>query len=219
MDLSLPLALSALPAKAVVLSQYTFGTNTATTFAATTVDGNFTAGNVTASIGNQTGQVSQFFINIDGNYTSTPVLQVNVNNDSTTAAQAVTIGSFYSFVLTPNVGITYNLSSLTFDAGKEGTGNIRGYVVRSSRDNFASDIQTADVPTVRPTFTTVNVPLTGTPFTDLTDATTFRIYSYSPDNGKSVEYDTITLNGTAVPEPSAALLGALGALCLLRRKR
>lgn len=43
--------------------------------------------------------------------------------------------------------------------------------------------------------------------------------SGSETNGNSYEVDFIQINGTAVPEPSAALLGGLGMIALLRRRR
>ncbi len=212
---------TSLAAHGAVLSQYTFGaTNASPTFAATTVDGGFTASNVTATTnaGPAPGTVFSFQVNT-GNYPN-PALQVNTQNGNTTAALAVTNGAFFTFTLTPNAGTpSYDLTSLTFDAARGGAGTPRGYVVRSSRDSFGSDLAAADVPTARPTLTPVTVPLTGAAFTGLTTATTFRIYTYAPSEGTSVEYDNITINGTVIPEPSTALLGALGALCLLRRKR
>ncbi|MCX6846851.1 MAG: PEP-CTERM sorting domain-containing protein, partial [Verrucomicrobia bacterium] len=57
-------------------------------------------------------------------------------------------------------------------------------------------------------------PLTKTPLIGSVDSIT----ANSPDSGNPETYSTIKL-AAAVPEPSAALLGAIGALGLLRRRR
>ncbi len=54
---------------------------------------------------------------------------------------------------------------------------------------------------------------------NVTGTTTFRIYSYSPAAGSSVDYDNLVINGDVVPEPaSLGLLGAAGLLALRRRR-
>ena len=51
----------------------------------------------------------------------------------------------------------------------------RGYDVRSSVDNFAATLGTADVPTARPAFTAVSIDLSGSAFQNLA-AITFKIF-------------------------------------------
>jgi hypothetical protein len=46
---------------------------------------------------------------------------------------------------------------------------------------------------------------------------TFRIYSYSPATGNSLDYDNITVNGDVVPEPAAAGVLAVAGLALVGR--
>ena len=140
------------------------------------------------------------------------VLQEVVNTTTATnAAGAVAQNTFFQFTVTPTAGYALTLTNLSFQAGRGGSGTPRGYVVRSSVDNFANNLGTADVTTARPTFSTYNVGLS---FTGITSATTFRIYTYAPTSTQSVEYDNITLSGTsslvgaAAPEPSSFGLAA-----------
>ena len=87
---------------------------------------------------------------------------------------------------------------MTFNAGKGGTGGLpltRGYVVLSDVDGFTNFIDQQDVPTVRPDFTTFTIDLSGPNYQGLAEET-FRIYTYVPGGGRSIEYSNVTLNGT-----------------------
>jgi uncharacterized protein (TIGR03382 family) len=54
----------------------------------------------------------------------------------------------------------------------------------------------------------------------VTAATTFRLYLIdSRGSTAHILLDNVTLNATTIPEPSAALLGSLAMLALLRRRR
>jgi hypothetical protein len=75
-----------------------------------------------------------------------------------------------------------------------GAGTPRGYAVRSNADSFATNLSTADVQTVRPTYTPISIDLTGAAFQNLSSLT-FRVYSYSPAAGSSLDYDNIVVNG------------------------
>jgi len=94
-----------------------------------------------------------------------PYNRVDPQGNATSAATAVTNGVFFNFTLTPNN--TMSLSDLQFDAERGGGGTPRGYDIRSSVDNFASDLATADLLTARPTYTHVTVDLTGAAFQNL----------------------------------------------------
>ena len=68
---------------------------------------------------------------------------------------------------------------------------------------------------------TVSVDLTGALYQGLTDQTvTFNWFAGGNGSG-DMDFDTPTVNGnvSAIPEPSTALLGLLGGLALLRRRR
>jgi len=212
---SLAAAYVAVSAQAAVLAQYTFGTVDTPTFAATTTDPLLTASAVTGN-----AALTAFNLQTNLGYASQPVLLNIPSSGSTTAANAVTNASYFSFTVDPtSVGATFSLTNLTFDAARGGSGSPRGWVVRSSADSFATNLGTSDIGTVRSTFTNYSVSLTGSSFQDLTGPITFRIYSYSPSTLSSVEYDNITLNGVAIPEPSSLALLAAGGLLIAKRRR
>ena len=136
---------------------------------------------------------------------------------ATGADTAVSSGAFVSFTVTP--GAETDLTDLQFDAMRGGGATPRGYVVRSSADNFATNLAAADLLTARPVYTHVTVPLSGAQFQDLTAPIEFRLYAYAPAGGNSVDFDNITLNGTVVPEPAALGALGLGGLGLLAGRR
>jgi hypothetical protein len=150
-----------------------------------------------------------------------PFLRVDPQGNSATAAAAVTNNKYFQFTVTPDPGTELDLTSLTFDVARGGAGTPRGVVVRSSADNFAADLFQQDIGTARPTYTPVSIDLSGPSFQDLTAASplTFRVYSYSPAAGSSLDFDNIVLNGTVVPEPAAAGLALAAGFGLLVRRR
>jgi hypothetical protein len=143
-----------------------------------------------------------------------PFLRLDPQGSSPDAATAVANNKYYEFSLTGDAGNTLNLTNLEFDVMRGGAGTPRGYVVRSSLDSFASNLSQADVETVRPNYTHIIVPLSALNVPGVT----FRIYSYSPAGGSSLDYDNITVNGDVVPEPSTLGVLALAGLTLLARR-
>lgn len=123
-----------------------------------------------------------------------PVLRLEPGNNSNTPEEAVTKDKYFAFTVTANAGFTLNLSSLAFDAARGGAATPRGWALLSSVDGFTNVIDTQDVPTVRNELTHFTVDLSGPSYQNLTTVT-FRIYSYVPGGGRSVEYSNVTLNG------------------------
>lgn len=144
--------------------------------------------------------------------------------------------NYWTFTVTANEGYTLDLTSLVFDA-RRATGNTdttpRGFEIWATTNGAAFDINSAaDQRLLRilsPTpdalgnrvsgATPFSLNLSGVDFQGI-DSVTFRVYHLSSATTfNGVEFGDLTLNGQAVPEPSAALLAGLGACCLLRRRR
>jgi len=202
------------------LVTYNFGSpgqettnETSPAFGPTTNDGNIVA----TAIQDTSGKVGIEISSAATTPVGAPYNRVDPQGNATSAANAVTNGVFFSFTVTPNASMS--LTDLQFDAARGGSGTPRGYDVRSSVDNYATDLSTADLATIRPTYTHVSIDLTGAAYQNLTTATTFRFYVYAPATGNSVDFDNIVLNGTATPEPASLSLLGLGGLALLRRSR
>lgn len=164
-----------------------------------------------------------------GNFTTTlpdygqPVLQVNPpNNDTNDAAEAIANNSFFSFTVTPDSGFLLDLTRLDLSAARGGASTARGFEVRSSLDGFSTSLGgDPTIDTVRTTLTDYSIDLTAPAFDAVAGPIEFRVYTFSPVAGNSVEYDDISLLGevASVPEPSSGIfaLAALG--CLLRRRK
>jgi len=169
-----------------VLLQWTIATNTTATTEATGVVGSVLANNL----------LSNFTLGSTG-YASDPVLITNPPNDNCNdVTEAVAGGSYWYFSIGPESGKQLSLTTLTFNVARGGSSTPRGYAVRSSVDEFASNLGTADVLTVRPTFTSASIDLSGASFQNLITSVTFNVYVYCPGSGNSLDFDDITVNGT-----------------------
>lgn len=180
-----------------VLDQYNFGPNGTTpgVLTPTTVGLHLTATSITADPG-----LLLDLSNPATQPTTTPYLRTTFPAVTATQAAAFTSNADFKFTLTADTGYLLNLTALDFDAMRGGAGTPRGYAVRSSVDNFASVLGTADLATVRPTFTHVSLSLAGATFQNLSTIT-FKIFSYSPATGSSVDYDSILVSGTTATIP------------------
>jgi len=213
-------------AQADIILQFTFptadgvGVETGPGLNPTTVHPNLNA-SVLMAIRDTSNKVTLGTENPTPNYATQPVLRVNPDGNANSAAAAVTNGVFFSFSLEPEAGYVLNLTSLEFKAARGGASVPRGWVVRSSLDAYAADIGTADIPSQRPNWTNYSLDLSGALYQNISGPVTFRFYVYSPAAGSTIEFDDITLNGTAVPEPAAWTLLATGLLVvgLLRKRR
>jgi fibronectin-binding autotransporter adhesin len=180
-----------------ILDQYTFGPDGTTpgVLSPTTVGLNLSVTSISADPG-----LVLDLTNPAVQPPSSPYLRTNPAVVSATPDAAVLNQADFKFTLTADPGFLLNLTSLNFDVMRGGGSTPRGYAVRSSVDNFATNLGTADVLTVRPTFTPVAIDLTGSIFQNLSTIT-FKIYSYSPATGSSVDYDNVTVNGTTMTIP------------------
>jgi hypothetical protein len=115
--------------------------------------------------------------------------------DSTSPDQAVANDKYFQFTVVADPDFVLNLDNLSFDCARGGAAMPRGWVLRSDVDGFASDIDTQEVLTQRPILTSFTVDLSGPQFQNLCEVT-FRIYTFVPSAGLSLEYSNVTLNGS-----------------------
>ncbi len=170
-----------------VLLQYNFTSGLAASTVDSSVTGSIVTNNGLATLATATSL----------GYGTQPVLQAGPQDTITSASAAITADDFLYFTITPTSGNTISLTSLTFNIARGGASTPRGYDVRSSADNYAASLGTADVSTARPTFTGVTIDLSGAEFQNLTSTLSFRIYFYAPSLGNLFDIDDIIVNGSA----------------------
>lgn len=121
----------------------------------------------------------------------------NAGNDRYNATAWTTSGldltDYFTFTLTPAANYKISLTSFEFTLQRSSTGPVN-YALRSSIDNFTSDISTAAFPM---TAALQTVALSGAAFQNITSAITFRIYGYNAgSNVGTASVNDFTFNGT-----------------------
>jgi len=121
----------------------------------------------------------------------------NAGNDRYNATAWTTSGldlnDYFTFTLTPNANYKINLNSFEFTLQRSSTGPVN-YAVRSSIDNFGSDLTTAAFPMAAALQTVV---LSDAAFQNITAGITFRIYGYTAgSNVGTASVNDFTFNGT-----------------------
>ncbi|MBV9008127.1 MAG: PEP-CTERM sorting domain-containing protein [Verrucomicrobia bacterium] len=201
---------------AAVLTEYQFTNNRTSS--------NVPVGAVASTFNNGAGMTTNI---VTGYRTTTPSSTIDPSlftlssDTSSTEAGAVTNNNYYTFTLTPNAGIVLDLTSLTFRYALDNSGGSTGfnatYFVRSSIDNFATDVGSVPASAGKgktTAFTTANIDLTASQFQNLSSAVTFRIYIYDNSNTTTQQdlLDDVIVNGSLalVPEPSTYAMMGLG---------
>lgn len=143
---------------------------------------------------------------------------------------ALTTGDYISFSVTSDPGTLYQYTSITFKysvqiANSGGTGNFSANaVVRSSLDNFSTDLATFAASRVGIGGTNVTNPqplLDLSAFAPVSGPVEFRIYIYdNVDNTNNQQrFDNIVVNADAIPEPAVVAMVGLGFLAFGSRRR
>ncbi len=136
------------------------------------------------------GNLVNFIIYNDG---FGKVLTVYPASGSTSVATALANGTYFTLTISAAEGYVLDLSQLAFEVGKGGDSDPRGYFIRSSVDDFATDIAVEQLPTgaqATPAATTIS--LSGI---RNIHSITFRVYVYGPWFGNSVDFRNLTLSG------------------------
>lgn len=136
-------------------------------------------------------------------------------------------GDYFSYTVTPNSGISVDLTDIEFDNQRSGAG-VLNFQVRSSLDNYASPVQAPTRLASNTAFRSNDTITLGSQFTNLSAPVTFRIYGYnaqSPTTNNLWTVDNIQTFGdltAAQPVPfefspgmGILLLGGWGAIAQL----
>lgn len=94
-------------------------------------------------------------------YPNEPVLTIAPKSGATTPSTAVSTGSFFDLLIYPQVGYKLSLTSIDLQAARGGGATPRGFVVRTTTDNYASSQYEQVLSTQRPTFTSYSNALAG----------------------------------------------------------
>lgn len=126
-------------------------------------------------------------------------------NDATTAsfAAAVAANEYVSFTVTPDDGVGFHLSRLSFKATKKHANSVDEYAVTDAQGNMiGSAVQITNVVGLTGAYDSVIVDLTGTNYEYIADPTEFRLYAWgrgsSSTSGTLAAIDKVALYGEPV---------------------
>jgi hypothetical protein len=188
------------------LVTYTFGSTTTPVVSANQVAGDLTASIFSGNLGSpSTGG-------------STP-LSSGAYFTATTWTGSTPGTNYFEFTITPDSGFMFSTTSLSFDYRATSTGPST-LAIRSSADSYAAALGSF---TTTADSTWYSSGVITTALSNLTVATTFRIYGFGASNaGGTLRVDNVTLSGSvsAVPEPATfAFLAGAATLSLAAFRR
>ncbi|MBI4116620.1 putative S-layer protein [Candidatus Pacearchaeota archaeon] len=162
---------------------------TSTVATATSSDANLVASAITVGTGVAPGT---FTFSANG-------ITAAVTTDNwveTTLANAITDNDYYQVAITPNTGFNFVVNSISFAhlSSDVATPNMN-FAVRSSENNFASDISTGTSSTTSATATISSLNLA----VGATETLTLRIYGYGGDAAETFTINNLVLSGNLVP--------------------
>jgi hypothetical protein len=162
-----------------------------TSFGQTSIWNNPLTGNINSSTNPYTtGDVKNANITVSGIRRGTGTTNLTVNGVYTAGGWtggSLTSSDYFEFVLTPNSGYSISLSSFQY-VGVIGSGSnpVSSFSVRSSIDNYASELATTSSGNI----------ILGPSFQNRTTATTFRIYAWDAgSNSRTYGIDNFQFNG------------------------
>ncbi|AWH84657.1 hypothetical protein HYN59_05770 [Flavobacterium album] len=118
----------------------------------------------------------------------------NANSWNTTTLDAT---AYFTFTITPVPGFKVNLSQLSYTG--QVSSAINGFALRSSLDNFATDIAGAGV--------SGNISLAVAAYQNLTGPIEFRLYAWGGTNmGNTFSVNDFSFTGSVAKVPAAAIL-------------
>src|SRR5699024_11983137 len=130
-----------------------------------------------------------FEVTDDYGYPTDPILRVGTG--ATTPEEAIELGSFVEFEVTPTVG-PVEVTGVQLAVGRGRSGETRrGIDLRSSADDYASSLLTTDIDVTRPDmerFSTSVHNLT------ITEPTTFRLHVYTGGVSHTVEFGDLAIS-------------------------
>ena len=160
------------------------------------------------------GQIVDPNISVSGISRSGGLSNSNVNDRFNASGWPNTfnLNNYFEFTLTPNLGNAINFISLVYtgQASSSGT-NVSNFAVRSSIDNFSTNIGT-------PVVGGGNISLSGASYQGVTNSITFRIYAWGGSNTRQYSINDFQFNGTvncvAPPSTTGVVIcqGGTGAL-------
>ncbi|MFU8892539.1 MAG: hypothetical protein ACNA8L_02820 [Luteolibacter sp.] len=221
------LALSVSSQAAVVISQFNFTGNSGASSDTETITN---TSNITAGAGISGSLFANDRLEVRGNETTA------VNSNNTLASQqppAIAADDYVTFTVTVPVGQVMSLTTLDYkwatqNAYRQSFGiysDKTGFTYANILDGLHQSGGSGTTGSMT-AFTGRSIDLSGfASLQDLTDTTVeFRFYITHPQSSSNLRawaFDDIVLSGTVevIPEPTTALLGGLGMLALLRRRR